>query len=319
MSKILLDGESVYEASRVIGKLQNGNFVNINQYDSLMNVIYGIVLWDEVYVVEEALNSHFLSGVKFFKQYVDCFNILYNRVSSWDKEQLLIEDFYKYKKSKSEVENSETNDISKDLEILFGKEGYYTISLDERRALDYWLISNENGLDYMPSIQRLSILQSYDFLNFFNRIDVMNNLEGNLNEFYKGLNALIGKDVIRYKFPVLLDYILDRYKSLEDIVKCAFELKNDSNVVKFRREMDDLDVAFSQGNLKEIKKYFETIKEIIENISKTKNIKRHIDVTVSIPPALSIEIGLPNRRPNQCLFIKDLTYYGVNKRKPSIL
>ena len=52
MSRILLDGESVYEASVAIGELKN-NSMNIAKYDALMNVIYGIVLWDEVYVMEE--------------------------------------------------------------------------------------------------------------------------------------------------------------------------------------------------------------------------------------------------------------------------
>ena len=162
MSRILLDGESVYEASVAIGELKN-NSMNIAKYDALMNVIYGIVLWDEVYV------------------------------------------------------------------------------------------------------------------------------------------------------------ILDKYGNLEDIVKYAFELKYDPKVVKFRKEIDNLEEAFLRGSLLEIKSYFENIKETIEDISKTKGIDRSIDITLSFPPALSTSIDLPKARPNQCLFIKDLAYYGINERIPKPL
>lgn len=323
MSRILLDGESVYEASVAIGELKN-NSMNIAKYDALMNVIYGIVLWDEVYVMEEMFNSHFLSGVDFFKQYEIRFRILSKQAVSPIIQKLSLEHFFEYKMPESEVQNIEPNEngmytSSKVLEILFGKRGYYEINNDGKRALDYWLVANENGLDYMPSVKRLLILQSYDFLNFFNRKDVINKLDSELCGFYEELNALIGKDVIRYRFPVLLDYILDKYGNIEDIVKYAFELKYDPKVVKFRKEIDNLEEAFLRGSLLEIKSYFENIKETIEDISKTKGIDRSIDITLSFPPALSTSIDLPKARPNQCLFIKDLAYYGINERIPKPL
>ena len=164
MSRILLDGESVYEASVAIGELKN-NSMNIAKYDALMNVIYGIVLWDEVYVMEEMFNSHFLSGVDFFKQYEIRFRILSKQALSPIIQKLSLEHFFEYKMPESEVQNIEPNengmyDSSKVLEILFGKRGYYEINNDGKRALDYWLVANENGLDYMPSVKRLLILQS---------------------------------------------------------------------------------------------------------------------------------------------------------------
>lgn len=316
MSKILLDGESIYDASKIMKDLKS-NSLTIGKFDALMNVVYGIVLWDEVYVLEEAFNSHYLLGVDGFREHEIKFQILQKQPVQSEIDELALEHFFEYEQFK-DLDEDEKSD-SKFYKEKLGINGFYKINWEGKRALDYLLIANEKGLDYMPSVKRVCILQSYNFMSFFSRKDVLNKVDLELRGFYKELNNLIGRESIKYSFPILLDYLLDKYQNLEDIIKAAFELKYDSKVIKFRKEMDNLEHAFLKGDLLEIKDYFENIGEIIKEIAEIKNTNKSIDITLSVPPAISTTIDMKQTRRHQCLFIKDLAYYGIRERQPKPL
>lgn len=302
MSKILLDGEGVFMASCIIERIKN-NKLNVIDYDALLNIITAIVLWDDIYILCEPTNSHFITGINYFKQYSSNFHIIKDyHFFPGDLEEMLFDDL---KANKNEdVINS-----------LLGDESYYIFSNEKRRTFNYLFTASIKGLDYMPSIQRQAILESYGYPNFFLRKDVISKIDEELNQYYEQVNECLPLKRISYSFPVLLDYLLDRY-CLEDIIKGAFELKQSKPLVEFRKEMDALDKAWENGNIKNIKEYFTKIEHVIGVLSGSIKCDKRINLTISFPPALSFDIAVPHKKTFHSVFLKDLAFYGINERHP---
>lgn len=322
MSKILLDGESIFEASNAIDRLKEAYPYSISTYDALISVVYGIVLWDEVYVIEESFNSHYLKNVEYFNKYEDQFRILHG-----EKVAPFLRDFPD-ERFRERSANGEHFFTPKDFDKDMSKE-YKQFALPNsivlmdtffqaQRAMEYLLVANWNELDYMPSARRVFLLDYYDYSSYFDRRDMLNGVDRELAKFYDEFNQLVGKESIKYRFPVLLDYLFDKCDNLDDTIKYAFELKNNHNIVRFRREMDALEKAYSDGNLKEIKEYLEAIRLIVYDISKINKMEKTIEITLSFPPSITLPMRVKKKegRSKQLLFIKDLAYFGINKRKP---
>lgn len=177
------------------------------------------------------------------------------------------------------------------------------------------IIANKTGADYLPSIETQSMLQMSGMKNAFTRFVVLDSLDMQLSNFYKELNCLLGQDIVSYPFPVLLDYLAKKYSNASDILKAAFELREEKRVISLRCELNELDRAFISGDLLAVRDYLENIKRVVAEITKSKRISRSIDITISFPPAVSITVDIPSRKPFQCVFLKDLAFYGIRERR----
>lgn len=321
MSKILLDGEGVYRASKVIKTIKHKD-LKVIDYDALLNIITAIVLWDDIYIFHESTNSHYIDGIDYFKHYSSNFYTIKDYYSlPTDLEKMELDHFFEY----CEGTNMSFDDLKPDengnykaedvINALLGNKPYYKINHEGKRALDYLFIANINDFDYMPSIQRQAILESYDYTNFFIRKDVISKIDKELNQYYKQVNECLPVKRINYSIPVLLDYLLDKY-CLEDLIKGAFELKQNNSLLEFREEMDALDKAWENGNIKNIEKYFTEIEHIINVLSGSIKCDKKFNLTISFPPALSFDIPVPNKKSFHAVFLKDLAFYGINKRPP---
>lgn len=312
MSKILLDGEGIYRASQLIETIKNKN-MNVVDYDSLLNIITAIILWDDIYIFHETLSSHYIEGINHFKQYSDNFCVIDN--SSYLPFTL------KEMGLGHLIDNPQFMEIFLNLRSNRNNKNGFNGSLlmDERcRALNYLLVANMKGLDYMPSIRRQSILQSYNYTNFFIRKDVIDKIDKELIKYYDSVNEHLPVKRIDYPFPILLDYLFDKY-SLHDIIRGAFELKHKKMVVKFRKEMDELDKAWENGNIKNINEYFIEIEHIVNILSKSIKYDKKLNLTISFPPALSFDVNFLHKKPFHSVFLKDLAFYGINNRVPKSL
>lgn len=301
MSKILLDGEGIYAAAQVVRRIKDKE-LNISDYDALLNVIVAIVLWDDVYIFSERFSSWYVEGIDYFNQYCNNFHILDTTTRldmPNDLRKMLLDHFFeRYEDPRTGVSS-------------------YRVSFQDKRALEYLFTANINGLDYMPSIERQMILERYNYTSFFLRKDVISKVDKELERYYKQANQSISVKRIKYVFPVLLDYLLERY-DIEDIIKGAFELKQNRSLVKFRKSMDLLDKAWESGNIKYIDDYFKEIERIIGVLSGTIKCDKKFGFTASIPLALSVDMAVPLKRPFHLVFLKDLAFYGI-KNRPSKL
>ena len=99
MSSVLLDGEGLYESSFILDNIKNRE-IKFTEFDALMNTINGIVLWDEIFVMEETFNSHWMDGVKYFSQYNIPFKELYRASINRALERIELDHFFQYEEPK---------------------------------------------------------------------------------------------------------------------------------------------------------------------------------------------------------------------------
>ena len=283
-------------------------------FDALFNVMTCIILWDKVYVFDEAFNSHFIQSLDYFSEFASEFCVL-------NREELISSIKKNYDINNQMTFRSEemVNAINEQIDTLLFKSNTHIVRgipqyID--RALKYYYSANEMNLDYMPSIRRQVALESYGMWDLYNRINVLNKLDAELVNYYSYVNENIGRKVITYRFPVLFDYILRRYRSMGDIVKACFELRNDNAVISFRNEMDELDREFDGGNIQFVDKYFSTIEKIVNDFSGRISSEHNVQVTLGLSPALTFNVDRPNRKPFHCSFLKNLTYFGIHARAP---
>ena len=344
MSKVLIDGEALFQASNALKELENitqgkydlntaisghhdketieelmrfkrhsffysQHYGSTSIYDLLMNLVYCIILWDEVCVLEESFNSHFLDGAVFFETYGAEFTIIrsHETIFSFDLKKLVMEHFFE--KRINAADESEPNGVLEGIT-------HYAANIQGDRAIKYLLCANANGMDYMPSMERQMLLQSYDVFSFFNRNDVINKLDNVLRDYYSQVNSHLSHSRLTYKFPVIFDYLLEKYNSITDVIKAAYDLKYKSETIRFRKELDNLSLAFKSGNIKYVEDYFLNIERLLSDLRKAPFSDKSIDITIGLPPSVTFSIDGKQGKPFQSVFLKDLLCYGIKKRIP---
>ena len=306
MSKILLDGQGLLDATREINAFHYRS-INSAEFDALANLIYAIILWDDAYIIYEPFTSVERHVLHYFNNLGTNINLFRRMKLSPETEKRLSRHFF---------DNIPLEDVTVD--PVLGNYGYKALHHDKRKALGYLLVANESGMDYLPAPKRAELLEQINYQSFFHRKDVLDCLDSHLIAFYEQLNKSIGKSSIHYQFPVLLDYMLEKYGSIEDVIKYSIDFKYTPSVVRFRAELDGLNEAFINGNLLEVRNYFESIQGVVDDITRSRNIKKTVDVSISFPPSLSFSIDIPKMRPNQLIFVKKLAKYGITQRKPTM-
>ena len=337
MSRVLIDGQALYQASNAMDEIASKqdeysiyNLISNYQvpndiediiiknssmfgsgkhlgstsvYDLLMNLVYCIILWDEVCVIEEPFVSHYLNGVKYFEECGAEFTILrrgdIEHCPRFVRESIFDQFFEKR--------------IADEDDIFAGKP-YYAGNSGGERALGYYLLANTNGMDYAPSVDRQLILQSYDYLSFFSRNDVISILDNELKNYYDQVNSHFLHSRFTYKFPVILDYLLEKYQSIKDIIKSAYELKNKRETMRFRKELDNLSLEFKRGNVQYVEEYFTNIEQLLSDLRNLCCAEKYIDMSVELSPSISFDVNKVESKPFQSVFLKNLLVYGIKER-----
>ncbi|WP_406535814.1 hypothetical protein [Methanobrevibacter sp.] len=364
MQKILIDGETIYDASRGIQACKNRpdiksycyaylkdthkNAIDLDSFeesirlrdsggpgvfykgsllsgpylfDSLFNVMLSIILWDEIYVLEEGSCSHFVSEVDYFKDYIPEFKVLTKSLLK-DEMKKSQNDGPMLTQRRVNVFYSEFVSLFKDFanqdKVEMGNMSYplENLPLHATRALQYFFTANALNMEYMPSIRRQAVLESYELWEWFNRKDVINKLDDELKKYYEKVNRRIGGQRFVFQFPVLFDYVMQQYSSIEDVIKACFELRNRKDVIKFRKDMAELEKAFECGDVKYVDDFFYNLERIVDELTEKCKIDRKVNISLGLTPSFNFDANLPTAKPFQCTFLKDLSYYGIKKRIP---
>lgn len=294
MGKILLDGKGIYEASIIVDKMKQKKEISLNKYerDTLSNIIMAIMLWDEICIFPETCSSIFFEGVKYFNQYK-------NRLITIEPID----------KPLNFMLDDDTRRLKQ--EYFFPQEkGLYELY----RALDYYFAANLNGIDYMPSLERQTLLQEYNYTGFFQRKEVVKKIDEELLCYYNRVNSKLPVKFIKYTMPVLLDYVIDR-GSKDNLLENAFELRESSIVSNFRKEMNQLDAAWLSGDVKYVDEYFSYVESEMKKIEGIVKTEKKITITISFPPSLSFDLNIKHRKKFHSIFLKDITLYGIHNRR----
>ena len=321
MRQILLDSTGLYNAELAMRKIakkhEDTSGLHKFEYDALFNIVSAIVLWDEVVIFDEEFCSRSLKSLAFFNEYENLFKKADNVCLVHENNKI---DEYIKEKNDEWGKDNKPEEI-KELRKLLGKrwieDGVWNFnpnSLEARRTLSYFLTANKNNMDYLPSAERLIILQAYNFEYFFLRQEALSKVDIELKKYYDRVNGHFRVKHIEYSVPILIDYLLDKYLA-EDIIKAAFDLREKNTLVKFRREMEEIERAYNCRDFEKVDTYFVQLEEMIKRISGEIPTQRKINITISLPPALSFDVDVPKKRLINSVFLKDLTFYGIHERE----
>ena len=282
MSKILIDGTSFYQADAVLRAFSLKKYSGKRlELEPLTNIIYGFVLWDDIYIgYTPSYPGHVLGLCQRYD--IAC------RFIDLPHAKGHLEEYCDYESAPYE----------------------------EKQAIRYLIDANAYGLDYLPSVERQRILEHSTLPNLFSRRDVLDQVDSELQKYYERVNQHLPRRRIQYDFPVLIDYLIDKYSTSKDVFRAALDLKHNPIVEAFRKEMDCLEAEFRNGNVKYLDEYFSSIGRMIEYLSETHSSDEKIKITVETAPVLSSGGLFPVNKPFQCVFLKDLSYYGITSRKP---
>ena len=314
MTKIMVDNWFMEEVvSDIKGK-------KINQSDYYERLLMAIVLWDEVYYPKNKYNY-------------------WNAISSEVKNALLpldddnesgkeeaIKRLYDYKK----IPIDEYYRLKCKEPFLFRREDAINCG-----AIRYLMLSSSNGLDYLPCDERREFLFKYlnenTIRTYLSRMNLQNNLTKTIEEYYvESYKMLADFTNLKIKMPILSKYIFENTPESMTPVDFAFHLKNEGQVVKYRKYLDEIENALETQDWKELR-YLNRCSEDAVNSVLLLDKKRLKGITVRILPTPSIMFNTSNVAAGLSLspsfsinnfeklfrkfnltFIKDITKYAID-------
>lgn len=284
MSDILIDNWTLQRAAVSICDVYYGMDKPNSEY---VKLVEAIILWDNLYFIDN--------------EYSEFWKIVLWR--------------FGYEKYLTPLDPAKIQAI-KDCKLLKGKneDGHQDIVAD--RALEYSIISNLLGINYLPARERFDFLQDADAMkSFYNRSDVMGYLDKEIFEYYQSIVQRFGVDKLKYSFPVLFDFV--RYNSNNPFfIDTALQIKEQREVQDFRNWMDNFEQELSSGNLLELERIIQFVPDIIENMTKMTTAQYTGTLQVGIAPSLSIArtIGGKLKKPIHIDFFRTLTEFALKER-----
>lgn len=297
MGSVLIDNISL---GKIIKFYIEGHEINNDKNDDIavQNYLYALVLWDKIYSLE--YNRPSRNAIKnvygFYERrtdYLKIEDIAYSRCS--ELEILANEISQKYEKN-----NEEYNKIVKD-------------------SIFYILLGCNLSINTYLSKERSQFIKELGvYENIFNREDIIHMVEKDVLEFYREINEKVGKKLITYESPLFLDYISQNCDDLEDAIQLAKYIREEKDVVKFRKAMDEMEEALNNGNFVLFNEYLSIIPDIVSSIKKSGIKTSSTTITISTVPSIAFPMEFKNRRKSKKMvhmdFLTDLAMYGMYNR-----
>ena len=286
------------------------------------NLLTGILLWDKIDIIlHHTLPQSQIDKIRengSIKRLLSVCNIIENPGLEFEKY------------------TSETFKAPQWVKFESGSEGFYFedeqsfLDFDEiyapllrKRAEIYLDISTKLGLNYFPHPQRADYLQRKNIFNMgFNRDMLIQHIDKSLLDYYNQVNEKYGHNLINCPYPVLYDYIRAKAKkdgtgSLKDELEVALELRENKDIIDFRKSLNNIDDGFNNGNLLFVDTAFKQIEELSKAITNS-HPKDAImsQLTIGLSPSLSIPVRFPNIRKKiiSLTFLTKLLDFGIKER-----
>jgi len=183
------------------------------------------------------------------------------------------------------------------------------------RTIGYQLISNSLGVPFLGHPRRATNLM--DELLHFTRRDVIDRINKELIAYYNHINEELGRDLLKLKYPVLIDYIMSQADTPEEEMEAALSLRNEKYVVEFRKELNKIESLIKDGNTQKILSELKMVSDLANDITSQYS-KKTIpgEFSISLSPSLSIPITLKTRNYGlHATFVRKLINHGVYGRR----
>lgn len=214
-------------------------------------------------------------------------------------------DTYEYRK--------ESYKIVSDMEI---------INEDKQIAEDvirYILLGYNLGVNICLSTERTNFIYLNHYTDyFFNRLNIIEMLENNVKEFYEEINRKIGKKIICFQSPLLLDYICRESKTFNHALHMAKKIKKEKHLVEYRRTMDNMEKCLNEGNFIKFNEYLSVIPDIVNSIQssgiKTQTFEMGLNPVPNISTSVNVSLERKTYNKLHLRFLKDLAKFGMMDR-----
>lgn len=298
MGKVLIDNTSL---GRIVTSYLKGYDIKYNENDdiAIQNYLYAIVLWDQIYSFK---TNRFSCSV-------------YENSYSYEKR----ENIFSWIENIEISEESELEYVTDDISQKYLMKNNYEYNKIVKDSILYILLGYNLGLNVYLSKERTQFVKKLNvFEDIFNREDVINMVERDVLEFYREINEKVGKELISFQSPLLLDYISKSCDNLEDAIELAKYIREEKDVVQFRKAMDEMENALNGGNFILFNEYLSVIPDIVSSIKKAGIKTSSITLTISTVPSINIPMEFEDKKRKKKMihldFLTDLAMYGVYNR-----
>ncbi len=202
----------------------------------------------------------------------------------------------------------------------FGENRQNTIYNDiiQKGAIKYSNFCNKHHVAYLPSRERAEYLKQCNFIEaYINRKDVMNFLDKTLVDYYTSVNERFGVNKIKFSFPVLFDFVAANTTD-NFFLKTALQIREEKEVVQFRKWLSDIEQNLQCGNLLELEKLLVYLPDLINNLTKVTSPKRMADLQLGLSPGINlpITVGGSTKHLVHADFLRTLSVFAISERKP---
>lgn len=253
MSAVLIDNWNLVNADII--KNSEGKDIPNNAYS---DVLSALVLWDEVYYLDEGLST---------------FGWIYSKKGEPIKKIL--------KPLFIDLDIRETFEKSADLLYSSYYEEEYT-KIVAKRAIYYSEISKAFQIDYFPVCQRADFLsRTMNITDLWTRNEIIKEEEREILSRIKRFNDSNSSNIV---FPLLTNLIIKNSNNSGKYFETALSIKNTKEVKNFRKYMDKIDQEINRGNVSELRYALSLIPEIVNDIQ---NMDKKIELTASVKMKIS--------------------------------
>ena len=309
MSAVMMDNWSI-ESAIAYTNTDNEMMHYYEMPNQLMyswcNFLTAIILWDEIWYYDNSTSRFWQNGI----------------TSDHEMKTLLENILYPIDESTIDVNIlSEFKDISENCNY-----SYEQIDVSSKRNIFYRLLSNSLGINLLLHNKRESDVGENYKNKFFNRLDIFNTIDKELQEYYQHINDLIGRQYLTFNYPVLFDYVRssaanDGYinNSISEL-KTALEIRNNTDLIRFRDEVSHIEILINQGNTQALLVQLGLLHEIATDLTnKYKRSFQLAEFNLSFAPSISKKFQI-NIKHNEGMkihtsFIKKLIKFGINERR----
>jgi len=186
-------------------------------------------------------------------------------------------------------------------------------------AIRYILLGYNLNVNICLSGERTQFIKINHYNDYiFNRLDVINLVETGVKEFYDEINRKIGKKIICFESPLLVDYVCSESENFTQAVRMAMKLKKEKHLVEYRRAMDEMEKCLNEGNFVKFNEYLSIIPDIVNSIQtagiKTQSFVIGLKPIPSISTNLDLVFSKPIYKKLHMHFIKDIVKFGMTER-----
>lgn len=273
MSRIMMDNRGLTDA--ISGMY---NIKNVLYRIDLADFLTYFVLWDEIYYPKSSMDMLWRGVVK-------------------------EEEAFEY------IRPIDTAEIGlyheSEIKVLF-----QNVPGEYKSTIQYWLFSNQYGLDYCPSKSNSEFLArvfNYELYNV--KKDILDRFSKDVFDNYMRFRDIRDNVV----FPSIGDYIIRNTDEGGRYFKTAIDVKNDTKFKAFKRYIDKLEEQVGAGSIVEYRKCIKDINDMTKEIGGRENdILRNVSFSISLIP-FSLSVNAQPRstghRDIQLNFLKNVAEY----------